>query len=264
MFKTLKPPLGVRLNTSHPLARGLVGCLLMNEGGGNKAFDLSGNGKHGTLTATASWDGGYILCENNGESVSLNTPGLVDEGTIIFSFIGSGTPEDYGKLICNSVEAEFTVHRNNAGNLLRFNINGAAGAIGFPGGLDIWDGEPGIFALTWNDTTNVRKVVLKRPEGTYIATATNAWTWDAAGLGSTFLIGDRIDNARSAGGRFGFVYFYNRQFIDAESSEMLCDPFAMFESEPIWLFAQSAAAGGAVAPTGTIYGPLFGPMGGPI
>jgi len=47
---------GVLLNPYHPLARGLVGCWLFNEGGGNIVYDLSGHGNHGTLGGgTASY-----------------------------------------------------------------------------------------------------------------------------------------------------------------------------------------------------------------
>ncbi len=35
-----KPPLGAQLDTSHPLSQGLVGCWLMNEGGGKIATNL--------------------------------------------------------------------------------------------------------------------------------------------------------------------------------------------------------------------------------
>lgn len=35
----VKPPLGSQLNFSHPLSQGLVGCWLMNEGGGNLVND---------------------------------------------------------------------------------------------------------------------------------------------------------------------------------------------------------------------------------
>ncbi|RLC74049.1 MAG: hypothetical protein DRI61_17330 [Chloroflexi bacterium] len=44
-----KPMYGVLLNPYHPLSRGLVGCWLFNESGGNTVFDLSGHANHGTL-----------------------------------------------------------------------------------------------------------------------------------------------------------------------------------------------------------------------
>lgn len=45
-----KPRVGAQLNRAHPLARGLVGYWLFNEGSGTKVYDVSGNGNTGTLT----------------------------------------------------------------------------------------------------------------------------------------------------------------------------------------------------------------------
>lgn len=42
-WTTQKPPLGSQINWSHPLSQGLVGCWLMNEGGGTIAKDLASN-----------------------------------------------------------------------------------------------------------------------------------------------------------------------------------------------------------------------------
>jgi len=78
----IKPPFGTPLNLAHPLAQGLVGCWLFNEGGGTWAYDLSGQRRHGELgnianppSATSGWGPGphggalifdgiddYILC----------------------------------------------------------------------------------------------------------------------------------------------------------------------------------------------------------
>ena len=38
---TSKPPIGSQIDWSHPLAKGLVGCWLMNEGGGNVVNDIA-------------------------------------------------------------------------------------------------------------------------------------------------------------------------------------------------------------------------------
>lgn len=39
-----KPPSGVVVNRAHPLTRNLIGCHLFNEGQGNRAYDITGNG----------------------------------------------------------------------------------------------------------------------------------------------------------------------------------------------------------------------------
>ena len=46
---TYRPLPGARLNMSHPLAKGLVGCWLLNESGGLTAMDLSPYANHGKL-----------------------------------------------------------------------------------------------------------------------------------------------------------------------------------------------------------------------
>ena len=103
MFKTLKPPLGARLIPGHPLANGLVGCWLMNEGSGNKVYDLSGNGNSGTLTNGPEWKANYIKggisltpvhtrCSNGDYGrLSTNINGI---GKAVF--IGRGLSEIFG------------------------------------------------------------------------------------------------------------------------------------------------------------------------
>ena len=49
-----RPLPGARLNMSHPLAKGLVGCWLLNENGGIRAMDLSPYGNHGLLVGFPS------------------------------------------------------------------------------------------------------------------------------------------------------------------------------------------------------------------
>ena len=55
-----KPPLGVQINRSHPLAQGLVGAWIMNEGSGSRISDLSMFGNYGSAINGNSWIGGGI------------------------------------------------------------------------------------------------------------------------------------------------------------------------------------------------------------
>ena len=61
----MKPLLGAQINWAHPLAQGLVGFWPMSENGGDKIYDLSGNGNVGTLqnmafpsTTSSGWNPG--------------------------------------------------------------------------------------------------------------------------------------------------------------------------------------------------------------
>lgn len=54
-----KPPKGSLLQRSHPLARGLVGAWLFNEGSGLTAYDSAGR-NNGTLTNGPTWGAGVF------------------------------------------------------------------------------------------------------------------------------------------------------------------------------------------------------------
>jgi len=71
----LKPVRGIRLNKSHPLVRGLVGCWLFNEGSGNIVQDSSGNGNTGSLIADTHWvpgkSGPALDFDGTGDNVEI-------------------------------------------------------------------------------------------------------------------------------------------------------------------------------------------------
>jgi hypothetical protein len=54
---SIKPVLGVQLDRGHPLAGGLVGCWLFNEGGGNVVQNLAGFSR-ATFVGTPTWGQG--------------------------------------------------------------------------------------------------------------------------------------------------------------------------------------------------------------
>lgn len=85
IYAQSKPPLGAKINFAHPLSKGIVGCWLMNEGGGDKVMDLSGNANHGTLTgmsfpptATSGWNPGKfgrcLAFDGNNDYIATSIP----------------------------------------------------------------------------------------------------------------------------------------------------------------------------------------------
>ena len=64
-----KPLLGTSLDWNHPLSEGLIGCWVMNEGAGNKIYDLSGSGIHGVITG-GIWVGQGINFNGSSDFIS--------------------------------------------------------------------------------------------------------------------------------------------------------------------------------------------------
>lgn len=82
-----KPPRGCQLNRTHPLARGLVGAWLMNEGTGDTVWDYSGNQNTGTLMnmdPATDW-----VATQHGEALdfdgSTNQYAIIDGSNPLFS-----------------------------------------------------------------------------------------------------------------------------------------------------------------------------------
>lgn len=55
LYNNLKPPFGIRINRSHPLARGLFGSWVFNEAAGITAFDGSGKDNHSIFINNPAW-----------------------------------------------------------------------------------------------------------------------------------------------------------------------------------------------------------------
>ena len=72
-----KPPLGSIIDHEHPLSRGLVMALLMNEGSGNRIYDLTNNGNDGVLTNGPLWkpgrNGAAIEFDGNNDRIECGS-----------------------------------------------------------------------------------------------------------------------------------------------------------------------------------------------
>ncbi|HQL55198.1 MAG TPA: hypothetical protein PLQ87_10870 [Phycisphaerae bacterium] len=85
----LKPLFGqAELQRDHPLAQGLVGAWLCNEGSGDRVWDYSGNGNHGTLNADLPQD--WTLGPS-GYNVSLATNDYIALPSLSALIDGRGT-----------------------------------------------------------------------------------------------------------------------------------------------------------------------------
>lgn len=70
-----KPPVGTELQRGHPLAQGLVGCYLINEGAGKRCNELVGQTVPGILGSAGHWaPGGFVMTANANETIECGRP----------------------------------------------------------------------------------------------------------------------------------------------------------------------------------------------
>ena len=77
---TQKPPLGSIIDWSHPLARGLVGCWLLNEGGGDAIYDMVENRK--ATISGLSWGSGKLYNYISGQNGSIHVNGSIQTSQV--------------------------------------------------------------------------------------------------------------------------------------------------------------------------------------
>jgi hypothetical protein len=93
---SMKPPLGVRINTGHPISQGLSSCVLFNEGGGLILND-SVSGLQGALSNSNGWGAspspqGPALSFNGTSTVVRVASAAYDLSDKSFTIVAWGTP----------------------------------------------------------------------------------------------------------------------------------------------------------------------------
>ncbi len=238
----LKPPRGIQLNRSHPLARGLVGCWLMNENGGNKVFDLSNNRNTGSLTNVTWTPGGVTIAASVSRIVSAASGFNASEGSIEMLVkptwnYNDGIPHQFWDTY-GGANARFILRKVAGGNTeLLTNTT-----------------SRGTFVYAWAANT-LYHVVLNWGTNELYVNKSLVHTFTAGGLGpraTTLYIGDHASYANYAFS--GNIYYFcvrNRALSATEIAWLYREPFAMFEGisvgkllavgAAVWLAGSAAA-----------------------
>jgi len=240
----MKSPLGTPINFAHPLAKGLVGCWLMNEGSGNKIYDLSGNGNDGTFVNHTAWVPGrtgpaltfdgvddHVVVPNKASlnpisaltiSVWVNQKATSVGQSANISNIAGKTSSSYG------YELRLT------SDVLYFLIE-QGGWIGLSGNtlnLNQWYHIVGTY-----DKSNMKLFV---DGGLVNSLAESA---DIRVDTGSFYVGSRTASARYFNGLIDDVRIYNRALSEQEVQQLYLNPYAMFEQYPVWRDYVAAAVG---------------------
>ena len=225
----LKPVRGIRLNKSHPLARGLVGYWLLNEGSGNKVFDLSGNGNIGTFAGTApSWTSGKfgsaVLLPGDDEYIgATKITGLTRFAISIWVKAAQDDPAAT-RIFFSNYDG---TNRNEFGGSStnnRLNLYITNTLYYYWDGIDWDDTHWHHLATTWDGTTAYLYF-----DGVQYSSTGSGDPSDNNTQGLT--IGDRTSHPGAAifSGLLDLPMIYNRALSPSEIALLYREPFCMFE-----------------------------------
>jgi len=249
MSGNFKPPLWAQLNLDHPLARGLVGCWLLNETSGNKTHDYSGQGNTGTLTnmndppiATSGWvpgpHGGALAFDGSNDYVQcgdVNFPVGASPRTVVvwlqrnssanfpkyehpFKYGTSTAYQDFGMYgVVNTKDIEF---RGNAYD--------------FDTGIDLDDVLWHQISLVFDGT-----YLMAYKDAFLISTTNRSLLNTVLSSVTQFRIGMSGSGIESWNGLVSSVSIYNRALSAEEIAYLYAFPFCMYEAEtlPLWMIS---------------------------
>jgi len=233
----LKPTRGILLNKSHPLARGVVGCWLMNEATGNRVCDLSGNAISLDFYNSPAWSSGnfgYTVLFDDSSSQYLQVddcpiPSTPGEATLIVWFNSDDSGADQALIqVCdkdtyNNYHALYLAG-DVAGDYLRAATNGtplfkyATSTKGYTAGK--WHQACSVFK-----GTDYRAAYL---DGANKGVETS--TVSLSGLDRTAVAGLRDSTpGLYLSGKIAVAMIWNRALSDSEIAFLYREPFCMFE-----------------------------------
>jgi len=247
-----KPFRGMQIDKAHPLARGLVCCLVLNEATGGTAFDLSGYGDHGTIIG-ADWAGDGLDLNGTSDYIDMGTNILVNPSAI--------------SMVVRAKADSLTVDQRL---ITRF-----GGATGVNAQFILWMDTGGAgdgWALAIRNSTDDQVTIGDDSINATTDFQTIVGTCENNGNAKIYVDGTESDSAAFSGqihpgivdlwigamdletdqffnGKIEYVYFYDRAISPEEVAYLHREPYAMFQQpiSPALMYYEAAP------PTGNPY-----------
>jgi hypothetical protein len=255
----LKPPVGVVLNKHHPLAKGLSGAWIFNEGRGLYAYDSSCHNGIGTRMGGVTFNKGNAVFDGaEGSYIKVLDADLYSVGTgpitiVVFanplSFANERalfvkytdtSPFDGEYYFCAATTGKMFFQLTDTSAVNRIKITGSLASIAnrwnhyvarFLGGTSQNDLD--LFLNGVKDPAPTREL-----NGTYtgIVNRTSFVT-----IGGGLVADPSYDTYFN--GTMAHAYFYRRYLTDDEIRSIYIDPYQMFRPDPYELWTYSASSG---------------------
>lgn len=236
----MKPPTSAGAIQGHPLAKGLVGCWLFNEGAGRRAFDSSANKNHsGDFNGLVNWSRGKLgACLDFAGSNDYFDIGYYpnpSSGTIVYWFnldVSStqviGSDDGAGHKFFAGVDWAWDCFWG-AGDTQKKTVASGLGA----GDIGTWH----MIAITADGSTS--RFYLDGVEK-------DSFSYSFSGTSSdAFRIGELSSGIYDVNGRIDHLIIWERPLSKSEIGLLYREPFAMFTraARPELMYAPVSLAG---------------------
>lgn len=215
-----KPILGTQINWG--TTDGLVGFWLMNEGSGNKVYDLSGNGHTGTFQTNIIWQSGKfgsgLYFDGSSDRIDTDSNFNITTGLTLLAWIRtSGTSDTYPRIINSEGDWGMLMHSNTGE--LHFYGSGIDTTFVSDANPDMRDGIWHQVVITY-DGDGIEGYV----DNIHVGTIAKTGSLTAA---TTVTIGGRTAGNRSLLGNIDNAAIWNRALSASEINKLYSDPFYM-------------------------------------
>jgi len=216
----VKPPVGVQLNRSHPLAKGLIGCWLFNEQTGNRILDLSGYGRDLTVYHSGAWVPGGLRYRGAYRSAS---PALGTNPYTLFTIARKDGAQ-------TSYRNTFSVGPYTSNQSVwigqyttSYNVGGGVFGCNKDSGVSWSVGETYAICLTHRGDKYIHLYVDGIYRANKLCSSMNITT------GYININGWYDVTSYERNGTIFVAYLYDRDLTDDEVLRLSCEPYAMFE-----------------------------------
>lgn len=257
-----KPPTGVMEDPFHPLSQGGICHLLMNEGAGNLAYDVSGHGNHGHLnnlppnSQYGGWHGckygsglgfnddyiGYVECGNDlisnmkelsilavvNQRVCIQDGGIFnawDDGTNVILLYAKQSPHYWRSILKNS-----NADTSSLGSTSLTPIT-----------LDTWIH----LAITFKQN-GYHKLYINAVEKGSVSVSDYPLASSSGNL--NVIGGTNTAVSRRFNGYIDHIFLFNRELSAKEIKQSYYNPFCNLLQVPIWQRYTPAVVGGLSIP----------------
>ena len=245
-----KPMLGLQINWAQSISKGLVGYWLMNEGSGNKVFDLSGNNETGTIDATGLWVpgkfGSCVKFDGADTRIALGTgiSGIIAVPGADFTLSAwvnvSGFPENNsGNIFCVHTQAPLVLmwRRDGSGEHFDCHVDYVT-SDALTEGSDIGDAAvTGVWThvvAVHHSATKVSDIYVNGIEESYLSQTAGVGA-RADRSGEDITIGNDNTTVATFNGLIDLPMIWNRALTASEIALLHREPFCMFKPSWNWM-----------------------------